>query len=383
MRVLVTTSALEGHYFPMVPLAWALRSFGHEVLVSAPEGFSDAIARTGLSAAGFAPPVEFDRFMLHDREGRPLAPPRDPRDRKEHGGRAWGRLAALLLDRTLDLVEAFRPDLVICEPNDFAGPLAAARHGVPWVEHGWGIMGMPEFRPFVELELAPELARLGLPALPDPDLRIDTCPPGLRTGPEPEGLPMRYVPYNGTGSAPDWVFTERARPRVFVTLGGVLPRHGRRDFRGMLREWTEALPSLGVEVVVGVADDLTGMWRPLPDGVRAAGWFPLGLVLPNCDLVVHHGGVGSTMTTALAGLPQLITPQLVDQFENARRIVGVKAGLSLQPDELSTENVLDRCRELLADDSFAARAREIAAGNAEQPTPAELAGELERFAIRG
>lgn len=383
MRIVVTTSALEGHFFPMVPLSWALRAAGHEVLVSAPANFTPAITSTGLYAAGFVPPVQFEDFMLRDRAGNTLEPPKDPRDRRESGGRAWGRLAAMQLDGTLALVEAFRPDLVISEPNEYAGSIAAAHHGIPWIEHGWGVMGMPEFKPASSAELAPELERLGLAGLTDPDLRIDTCPPSLSQEDVEHRVPMRYVPYNGAAIAPDWVFEERTRPRVLVTLGGVLPRHGRRDFRGMLREWTTALPSLGVEVVVAVADDLTAQWSPLPEGVRTAGWLPLNLTLPACDLVVHHGGVGTTLTTALAGLPQLLTPQLVDQFVNARRITEFGAGLSLQPEELSVEAVLGKCAELLADSTFAKCAGALAEENSRRPTPAEVVTRIEEFVATG
>ena len=379
MRVVLTTSALEGHFFPMVPLAWALRAAGHEVLVNAPANFTPTITSTGLYAAGFVPEVRFEDFMLRDRQGRPVQPPANPRDRRESGGRAWGRLAALMLDGTLELFEAYRPDLVVSEPNEYAGSIAATKLGIPWVEHGWGIMGMPEFKPASAAELAPELNRLGQPGLTDPDLVVDTCPPSLREEPADGALPMRYVPYNGAAVAPDWVFEERAKPRVCLTFGGVLPRHGRKDFRGMLREWTLALPGLGVEVVVAVADDLTAQWIPLPEGVRTAGWLPLSLTLPACDVVVHHGGVGSTLTTAIAGLPQLLTPQLVDQFENARRITALGAGLSLQPEELTTAAVVEKVAELLADTTFGKCARTVADENAKRPTPAEVATQLEEL----
>jgi len=380
MRVLVTTSALEGHFFPMVPLAWALRSAGHEVLVSAPANFTAAITGTGLHAAGFVDPVEFEAFMLRDRDGRPLTPPADPRERHASGGRAWGRLAAMQLKGTAALVEAWRPDLVVSEPNEYAGRMLARRHGLPCVEHGFGIMGMPEFLPAATAELAPELALLGLDTLPEPDLFLDTCPEPLGAPGDPRGLRMRYVPYNGAAVAPDWIFEERSRPRIALTFGGVLPRHGRRDFRGMLREWTRALPELGAEVVVAVADDLTAQWSPLPEGVRAAGWLPMNLTLPACDAVIHHGGAGTTMTAALAGVPQLITPQLVDQFANARRIHAAGAGLSLQPEELETAAVLERCARLLAEPDFAVRAAAIAAANAARPAPAEVVADLEALA---
>lgn len=36
MRVLVTSCPNYGHLFPMVPLAWALRNAGHDVLAAVP-----------------------------------------------------------------------------------------------------------------------------------------------------------------------------------------------------------------------------------------------------------------------------------------------------------------------------------------------------------
>lgn len=74
MRVLFTTAPLPGHLYPMVPLAWALRAAGHQVLVAAPENFSETVVATGLPAATSAPPVAFEEFMLHDRDGRRLTP---------------------------------------------------------------------------------------------------------------------------------------------------------------------------------------------------------------------------------------------------------------------------------------------------------------------
>jgi vancomycin aglycone glucosyltransferase len=42
--------------------------------------------------------------------------------------------------------------------------------------------------------------------------------------------------------------------------------------------------------------------------------------------VVHHGGAGTTTTAALAGAPQVIVPQLVDQPHWARRVAELGIG---------------------------------------------------------
>ncbi len=382
MRVLVSSSAMEGHFFPMVPLAWALRSAGHEVMVSAPANFTETITSTGLYAAGFVPEIAFETFMLHDRHGRPLPPGGNGPGGRASGGRAWGRLAALSLAGTRAAIDAFGPDLIITEPHEFAAQMIAGQLGIPWIEHGWGIMGMPDYLPAANDELTPELADLGIAEIPRPTLVIDTCPPSLAQGPAGDAIAMRYVPYNGPAIMPDWVREERDRPRICVTFGSVLPRHGKRDFRGMLREWTTALPDLGADVVVAVAEDLTTEWNPLPEGVRAAGRLPLNLTLPACDVVVHHGGAGTTMTAVLAGVPQVIAPQIVDQVTNAARIAAAGAGVCVPPDEQSTDAIVEQCALLLKDQSYAATAVRIAAENAARITPAAVVETLETVAAQ-
>ena len=58
MRVLVVASPGTGHVFPLVPVSWALRSEGHDVLVaSAGDGVQRA-ASAGLTAVDVAPGVD-------------------------------------------------------------------------------------------------------------------------------------------------------------------------------------------------------------------------------------------------------------------------------------------------------------------------------------
>lgn len=47
MRLLFTTAPLRGHLFPLVPLAWAARAAGHEVLVATTEAFAPVVLGAG------------------------------------------------------------------------------------------------------------------------------------------------------------------------------------------------------------------------------------------------------------------------------------------------------------------------------------------------
>ncbi|MDR0568845.1 MAG: glycosyltransferase, partial [Spirochaetaceae bacterium] len=53
---------------------------------------------------------------------------------------------------------------------------------------------------------------------------------------------------------------------------------------------------------------------------------PHGLFLSQCTAVIHHGGSGTTHSSARAGIPQMIAPMLIDQFYWAYRTGLLGAG---------------------------------------------------------
>jgi UDP:flavonoid glycosyltransferase YjiC (YdhE family) len=381
MRILFTTVPQHGHFFPMVPLAHAMRARGHDVLVATPASLADAVTGAGLPVATTAPPLSFADIMTVDRHGRPVPQARNAEERSAAGGRAWGRLASRTVARTKHLVERWRPDIVVAEPSEYAGPVVAARNGIPWVEHGWGITAMPETRPYTAEEMAEILTGMELAGLPEPTLKLTVCPPSLADGQPTEAgrfQQMRYIPYNGQGVLPDWVLEERRMPRIFLTFGSLIPQYIFRDFVAVLGELASTLPRLGVEIVVGVDDAFARRLDALPAGVVAVGWQPLNMVLPGCDLVVHHGGPGSMLTALASGVPQLALPLSGDQFVNAFSLTRVGAGRMLSPDANKPDAVLAECRTLLDDTRYRDAAQMLAAEIAAMPSPADVVELLEK-----
>src|SRR5882672_3242470 len=100
VRVLLTTCPMTGHFWPMVPLGWALRSAGHEVAVASLPNLTVEVVGSGLPA-----------LIVGERAD----------------------LGGLLSD-----VRARPPDLIVYEPMDLAGPLLAGLLGVPAVLHPFG-----------------------------------------------------------------------------------------------------------------------------------------------------------------------------------------------------------------------------------------------------
>lgn len=91
----------------------------------------------------------------------------------------------------------------------------------------------------------------------------------------------------------------------------------------------------------------------LPDSVLWLAYcnnFPA--LLQRCSLIVHHGGIGTLAESARAGIPQLITPFLGDQWDNAARIRSLQLGSSIPASDLTDENFYEAVTEILQSTSI-------------------------------
>jgi UDP:flavonoid glycosyltransferase YjiC (YdhE family) len=385
---MVSTGPSYGLYCPVVPLAWALRAAGHEVVVAAPETIAAAVNGSGLSFIPTYGPMHMAEVMAHDRQGNRIIFATQEPQMLQQAGQGFGRLAARVLPGMLDAIDKWQPDVIVAEPHAYSAGVAAAVRGIPFVEHGVGLGYFREMDKWGAAELGPELEDLGLTELPEPDLVLEPCPssllassmsPGTRATPT---LPMRYVQYDPPATVPPWVFARRDRPRLLLTLGTVAPAAGGAR---VLKELVNTLPSLGMELLVAVANDVVPQLGPLPDAVLAAGFLPLASVLPSCDLIVHHCGGGSTMAAIVAGLPQLLVPQpiVAEQYDSARRVTAYGAALQLVQQPIDPAAVVENCRALLEDGSFRVKAQELRAQVNEMPSPADLVSRIEDLAAVG
>ena len=70
---------------------------------------------------------------------------------------------------------------------------------------------------------------------------------------------------------------------------------------------------------------------PVPANVHVEPWIDQARVLDHADLVVCHGGSGTTLAALAAGVPLVMVPLFADQFENARRVAATRAGQVVEP----------------------------------------------------
>ncbi len=98
----------------------------------------------------------------------------------------------------------------------------------------------------------------------------------------------------------------------------------------------------------------------LPDLVRTVGYIPFSALLPECQAIVHHGGIGTTSQAFLAGVPQLVVPMGFDQFDNADRVQKVGCGHVCPMKKLTVRRMTRLLSEILSQPSFTERSRQYA-----------------------
>jgi hypothetical protein len=359
----------------MVPLTWALRAAGHEVLVvTASDGL--AVAKAGLPVVDALPGLDMRQQFEQARRQDP-ARFAEMADRRVTDVREVGEmlpwLTRPLLPGTMAAAERFRPDVVLQGALGGSGLIVAAKLGVPWVGHGFGFLRGGQLPAVYREHMAAEYEQYGVD-LPERRAYVDVAPPSTVAG-EPEGWPMRYVPYNGGGVEPSWL-GKAQRPRVAVTLGTVAPS---MSGLGPVERIIAAAPDVDADFVLALGDRVDlGALGPLPSNVRAEGWIPLNSLLATSSLLIHHGGAGAAMTPLAMGVPQLVAPSGADRHINAAAVQDRGVGLSVEEHELDARVI----NQLLGEDKFRATAAEVAAEVTAMPSPAEVATRLADF-VRG
>ncbi|MBB4895206.1 UDP:flavonoid glycosyltransferase YjiC (YdhE family) [Streptomyces olivoverticillatus] len=389
MRIVLTAIPANGHLTPMVPLAWALRAAGHEVVVAGQPDLVPVARAAGLCAQPIGEPfgqLAFLRERLPEDESPIEAWGRLIEPMYGMASRTWATHTQYTVDKYLEFARSWRPDLVVSEPFEFAGRLVSGALKVPHVRHGLGLTAVSErFEETARGLLSSTADRLGTGAgLPAPDLTLDNCPPTLWSPPA-DGVrqPMRYIPYNGTGTLPDWAREPSGPRRVCISLGTqTIVLNG----MPLLRRLVEAVAGIeGVEPVIAIAaSDREGL-GPVPSSVRIVESLPLNLFLDRCDVVVHHGGAGTCLTATAFGLPQLVLPQFLDQFQYGDQVAACGAGRTVDTadDQNSVEHLRQAVVDLLDDPSYARVARAVAEEAAAMPSPAQTVARLEQLVAAG
>ncbi|WP_246243154.1 glycosyltransferase [Pseudonocardia bannensis] len=143
-------------------------------------------------------------------------------------------------------------------------------------------------------------------------------------------------------------------PLVLVGMSSTFMNQG-----DLLRRVVAALDTLPVRGLVTTGPEIDPAEVPGTDRVHVVAAAPHREILPQCAAVVSHGGHGTVIKAAAAGVPQLVIPLGRDQLNNGARVVAAGIGLRLKPSAKPT-TIAAGVRRLLDEPSFTQRARHLA-----------------------
>lgn len=368
MKILFAAAGAYGHLYPVLPVARAAQRMGHTVAVATHPRFHGEVGHAGLTAVAAGPFVE--GVLGEAAAGLPEPP--------ESGLDVVVRAFELMIPRTMaDLKPILAEgdyDLVVHEAGLPGAALAAAAAGIPSVLMGvgrvpddpmWDVMFEHHARIAAENGWTIQDAR----TMDSPYL--DFCPPSLQAPGFPKAgtahILMRTVAWNPPGELPRTVLARDPRkPLVYLTLGTGTMATEPTVFRAMI----DALAQLPAQAVVSTGPALAvDALGAVPDNVEIVGWVPQAELLDFVDLVVHHGGDGTTFAAMARGVPQLLLPHGADQFTNGQMLSAAGAGRQILPEEVTPERIAEEVRRLLfGDEEARAAAHKLRDEIAQMPT---------------
>ncbi|MGI5402887.1 glycosyltransferase [Streptomyces sp. CA-135486] len=383
MRFLLSTIGSRGEVQPVVALAMQLTAMGQDAVVCAPPDFHEWAESLGITYVSVGPEL---RGTAKQSAGT-IPTPEQRRQMIE------GTVAAQF--------EAVRAAAEGCDVIVGGGGLAIAAHSVaeqcgigyvyaafapitlPSAHHAPPVFRMLGQKPadgavddrtlWAEdaerwnalwgAALNAQRAAVGLPPVEDVRSHIFTgapwlaADPTLAPWPKPSELDVVQtgawvIPDNRPLSPELETFLDAGEPPVYCGFGSV------RAPEGVTKTMIDTARTLGRRVIL------------------SSGWADLSLVddEPDClsigevnqqalfqrvSAVVHHGGAGTTTAAATSGAPQVIVPQMFDQFYFARRVDRLGIGSAHPSSEPTADSLLAALRHAL-DIKVADRARTVA-----------------------
>ncbi len=384
MKYLFVTVDGAGAIYPQLALAQRLRARGHEVRFLACRSQLGAIERAGLTASSYSGRPDFDMAdpngAIRDWAGDPEPIFRACCDL------IWFGPAGDVADDVLQDVRREPVDALVIDYFAFGAAIAAERLGIPaavlwhtsfgeWPGFNLGLPAINQAR--VRHGLSEDLDVYESFHRADRILVLTSQRFGSAMGEQWLPPNLRYVgPQLPPGAEPP--ATQRSpneRRSVLVSLSTSYQAQER-----VLQLAIAALGELPVNALVTTGPAVT-LDEQAPANVEIRPWASHTEVLPQMDLVVTHGGLGTVMTAMAFGVPLVCLPMGRDQHDNAASVSRLGLGTAVDP-SAGVHLLREAIRSTLENLSFRARAQELAAECARGNGYDDGAIELEVVAAR-
>lgn len=391
MRCLVAAFGDPGHVFPAVSLSLALRERGHDVVLETWPQWQEAVEGVGLTF------VSADQYQV-------FPPP-------SSGSPGAGQAAVALMP----LLEEFGPDVVVNDILTVAPALAAEAYGCRWatlIPHIYPVQdrGMPFFAvgalpPRTSLgrrfwRWTEDALKRGLVRGRD-DLNAQRALVGLAPterfhgGTSPELAMVATYPQleyprrwpgsvHVTGPMPfETPFDDIELPAGDLPLVLVAPSTSQDPDNHLVRSALAALGDEPVRVVATTNRVVPSRPIEVPENAVLVDWLSYSQVLPECDLVVCHGGHGTVARALAEGVPVLTCPAAGDMNETAARVTWAGVGRSIRWSLTGPRSLRWAVAEILGDPLYRVRSRRIADWNRQHDGPGRGAALIEELVRAG
>ncbi|MEQ9437506.1 MAG: glycosyltransferase [Cyclobacteriaceae bacterium] len=394
-NIVISTYGSLGDLYPYLAIGRVLAKRGHRVTVAGGEALQSKVESMGLAFA-------------------PLRPNLDLSDRATMKSAMTLRTGSETLARKLifpyirenyqDLMQTVQSaDLLINHAYCFAGPIVSEKTGIPWVScnlspnNFWSPYDSPVIPMYPWMVHLPSLGlvpnqvfmkavrevthywckpiyqfrkEIGLPTHKHPLMEGQYSPYRVlalfskllaqQQIDWPEQICITGFPFLQEGQElPSEVedFLQQGDPPIVVALGSSVVLNAEAVYR-CCRE---------VITVMGKRAVFVGAQQTLSDQKKAhfaqdkhillAPYLPYASLFHRSVLVIHHGGIGTTMEALRAGRPMLIVPHSFDQPDNALRVRKLGAGVFIYSTHFTKSRLKKALHLLLREPSYAASAQ--------------------------
>jgi MGT family glycosyltransferase len=207
--------------------------------------------------------------------------------------------------------------------------------------------------------------RLIVPTVPEFDYPRTDLPANVRyVGAAHPAPTQKYL------APPWWRELDGDRPVVHVTQGTV----DNTDLGRLLEPTIEALADEDVVVVASTGGrHVSELKLGVPLNTYVAEYIPHDLLLPKVAVMVTNGGYGAVQRALATGVPLVVAGNTEDKPEVAARVAWSGAGIDLRTGTPTAKVIRTAVREVLNDDRYLRRARDLEAAYAQRDGVAEIA----------
>lgn len=372
-RIFISMMAGMGRVNRCLPIALKLREMGHEVAYTIWGNAGAAMEKIGFEAIPI-PPIPEPRGQSFD-----------PNFTNFHHflsmmGYSDREYMRNELESRLGVTSGFKPDLVLTD-SSLSAAFIARKLGIPLVSIHQSC-SLPGGLPFTldianaekkqyehEHEVTGALnevlalhrldqASSALSFLAGDLALVPSIPEFDPVDPKALSIPLEYVgpivwrDDSFAGMPPSWITPQQTgtrNRRVFVYTSRLI-EWGVESGGHIFKEVIHALGNTSTEVLIATGfNPLEGEESEIPPNVAFTTYVSGVMAAEQSDIMIHHGGHGSCMTTLLTGTPSLVIPTWAEREFNARQLEAVGGGRMICPSDMSGQQLAEIVASMLND----------------------------------